>query len=56
MLYVTREDMNDVQTKWLGGRTAETYIAGAVGFKYRDNDGKPQYKKIHYWKTILSNL
>ena len=34
--------MKDIQSKWLGGCTAESHIAGAVGFTYRDNNGKPK--------------
>jgi len=47
---LNERSMKDIQSKWLGGCTAESYIAGAVGFTYRDNNGKPKYEKLHYWK------
>lgn len=40
--------MKNLETKWLGGVTAETYVAGSVQFTWEDSEGKPKVEKVYY--------
>ena len=40
--------MKNLEAKWLGGVTAESYIAGSVQFTWEDSEGKPKVEKLYY--------
>jgi len=40
--------MKNIEAKWLGGVTAETYAAGSVQFTWEDGNGNPKLEKLFY--------
>lgn len=40
--------MKNIEAKWLGGVTAETYAAGSVQFTWEDSNGNPKLEKLYY--------
>ena len=40
--------MKNLETTWLGGVTAESYVAGSVQFTWEDSGGKPKVQKVYY--------
>ena len=40
--------MKNLETNWLGGVTAESYVAGCVQFTWEDSEGKPKVQKVYY--------
>ena len=45
--------MKNLETKWLGGVTAESYVAGCVQFTWEDSEGKPKVQKVYYQAGCL---
>lgn len=41
--------MKNIEAKWLGGCTAETYAAGSVQFTWQDKEGNPKLEQLHYF-------
>ena len=46
--------MKKIETKWLGGCTAEAFISGSVELIY-DTKDKPKYNKVYYTKYFDTN-
>ena len=42
--------MKNIEAKWLGGVTAETYAAGSVQFTWEDSNGNPKLENTSITK------